>query len=124
VDYKNNFAFMSEPKVLVHQNPTQYGWEVPGDYNTLYRAPWVEGSWMNKYNGKYYLQYAAPGTEFKSYTDGVYVSDNPLGPFTLQAHNPFAYKPEGFAAGAGHGSTFTDNYGNYWHIGTVTISMK
>lgn len=124
VDYKNNFAFMSEPKVLVHQNPTRYGWEVPGDYNTLYRAPWVEGSWMNKYNGKYYLQYAAPGTEFKSYTDGVYVSDNPLGPFTLQAHNPFAYKPEGFAAGAGHGSTFTDNYGNYWHIGTVTISMK
>ena len=38
---------------------------------------------MTKHNGKYYLQYAGPGTEFKSYSDGVYVSDKPLGPFTI-----------------------------------------
>jgi hypothetical protein len=55
---------------------------------------------------------------------GVYVSDKPLGPFTLATHNPASYKPEGFAAGAGHGSTFQDAYGNYWHIGTMTISQK
>jgi hypothetical protein len=54
----------------------------------------------------------------------VYISDNPLGPFTLAKHNPVAYKPEGFAAGAGHGSTFQDKYGNYWHMGTVTISVR
>jgi hypothetical protein len=79
---------------------------------------------MNKYKGKYYFQYASPGTEFKSYNDAVYVSDKPLGPFTIANHNPFAYKPEGFATGAGHGSTFADIYGNYWHIGTVTISLR
>jgi xylan 1,4-beta-xylosidase len=110
---------------LIRGYPDVNGWEVPGDYNTRRgQKPWIEGSWMNKINGKYYLQYAGPGTEYKSYCDGVYVSENPLGPFSLQKHNPFAYKPEGFAAGAGHGSTFTDRYGNLWHIGTMTISQK
>jgi len=125
IDYKNNFSFIGEPKILLQAHTDKYGWEVPGDYNTLkQQAPWIEGSWMNKHNGKYYLQYSGPGTEFKSYTDGIYTADQPLGPFTIQAHNPLAYKPEGFADGAGHGSTFSDAYGNYWHIGTITISQK
>jgi hypothetical protein len=110
---------------LLSANRKQYGWEVWGDYNTQdAENPWLEGAYMTKHNGKYYLQYSAPGTQFKSYADGVYVSQNPLGPFTLARHNPFAYKPEGFAAGAGHGSTFKDVYGNYWHIGTVALSVR
>jgi uncharacterized sulfatase len=28
------------------------------------------------------LQYAAPGTQFNVYADGVYIGDTPLGPFT------------------------------------------
>jgi xylan 1,4-beta-xylosidase len=125
VDYQNQFAFIGETIELSHANPAEYGWEVPGDYNTLVnQSPWIEGAWVNKHNGIYYLQYSGPGTEYKSYADGVYISDNPLGPFTLQTHNPFAYKPEGFAAGAGHGSSFTDSFGNLWHIGTITISQK
>ena len=36
---------------------------------------------MNKHNGKYYLQYAAPGTQFNVYADGVYIGETPLGPF-------------------------------------------
>ncbi|MCO4292067.1 family 43 glycosylhydrolase [Solitalea sp. MAHUQ-68] len=125
LDYKNNFKFIGKPVDLITANTAQHGWEVPGDYNTLtQQAPWIEGSWMNKHNGKYYLQYSGPGTEYKSYADGVFVSESPLGPFVAQAHNAFAYKPEGFAAGAGHGSTFADQYGNYWHIGTMTISVK
>ncbi|UCH14623.1 MAG: family 43 glycosylhydrolase [Bacteroidales bacterium] len=125
LDYNNNFTPIDEPVSLIFANPDDYGWEVPGDYNTIYsNPPWIEGAWMNKFNGIYYLQYAGPGTEFKSYSDGVYISENPLGPYKLADHNPFAYKPEGFAAGAGHGSTFTDKYGNYWHIGTITISVK
>lgn len=119
------FKNIGEIKELYHSNKNRFGWEVFGDYNTLYDDdPWIEGSWMNKFNGKYYLQYAGPGTQWKSYSDAALVSDNPLGPFVLQQHNPFAYKPEGFACGAGHGSTFTDLYGNIWHIGTVTISEK
>lgn len=125
VDYRNHFAFLGEPLELIHADPAHLGWEVPGDYNTFTdRNPWIEGAWMNKLSGKYYLQYSGPGTEYKSYNDGVYVSDQPLGPFVLQDHNPFAYRPEGFAAGAGHGSTFEDRHGNLWHIGTITISQK
>jgi xylan 1,4-beta-xylosidase len=101
-----------------------YGWERKGDYNNQGENPWIEGAWMTKRNGKYYLQYAGPGTEFKSYSDGMYVSDKPLGPFTLATHNPISYKPEGFIAAAGHGNTFQDKYGNYWHIATMTISQK
>ena len=37
---------------------------------------------------------------------------------------PFSYKPGGFARGAGHGSTFTDTWGNYWHISTMVIAVK
>ncbi|HPR33381.1 MAG TPA: family 43 glycosylhydrolase, partial [Prolixibacteraceae bacterium] len=125
VDYRNHFSFIGKPTELIHARPEHYGWEVPGDENTLiHQNPWIEGAWMNKHNGNYYLQYAGPGTEYKSYSDGVYVSAQPLGPYVLQEHNPFAAKAGGFACGAGHGSTFADRYGNFWHIGTVTISVK
>lgn len=125
LDYKNNFSFMGEPKVLIQPNIDKYGWEVTGDYNTFTdKNTFIEGAWVNEHNGKYYLQYATPGTQYKSYADGVYVSENPLGPYTIQVHNPFAYKPEGFINGAGHGSTFQDKWGNFWHIGTMTISVN
>lgn len=86
--------------------------------------PYVEGGFLKKLNGRYYLQYAAPGTELPTYSDGVYVSDQPLGPFTYQAHNPFSSKPGGFITGAGHGSTIEDAYGNLWHASTMRISVN
>lgn len=109
---------------LFNSNKNIYGWERAGDYNDKAPRPWIEGAWMTKHGGKYYLQYAGPGTEYKSYSDAVYVSDKPLGPFKLADHNPISYKPEGFIAGAGHSSTFQDKYGNYWHVSTMTISQK
>ncbi len=125
IDYKNGFKPIGQTATMLSSNTKEHGWEVPGDFNTQYNdLPWIEGSWMNKHDGRYYLQYAGPGTQFKSYSDGVYVSDSPLGPFKLAENNPFAYRPEGFISGAGHGSTFADKYGNYWHIGTITISVK
>jgi len=125
LDYNNHFSFIGKPASLKYASTEQLGWEVRGDHNTMINEkPWIEGAWMNKHNGKYYFQYAAPGAQYRSYCDGVCVSDNPLGPFILQKHNPFAYRPEGFVTGAGHGSTFTDRYGNFWHIGSVIISQK
>lgn len=124
LDVNNKFIPKGVPVACFGGNPGEHGWEVPGDYNNQTGSPWIEGSWMNKYNGRYYLQYAAPGTQFKSYSDGVYVSDNPLGPFTYALNNPFSSKPEGFISGAGHGSTFADKYGNWWHIATMSISVK
>ena len=86
--------------------------------------PYIEGAWMDKHAGKYYLQYAAPGTQFNAYSDGVYVGEGPLGPFTLAANNPYSYKPGGFLPGAGHGSTMEDKQGNLWHTATMRISVN
>jgi hypothetical protein len=54
----------------------------------------------------------------------VYVGDGPLGPFNYQSHNPFSYKPGGFVRGAGHGATFQDAFGAYWHVSTIGICTK
>lgn len=86
--------------------------------------PYNEGAWMTKYRGKYYLQYGTPGTEFNVYGDGVYVSDNPLGPFQAAKNNPYSYMPGGFMTGAGHGSTYRDTFGNWWHASTNQISIN
>lgn len=102
----------------------RYGWQRFGEnLDNTFLDPFIEGAWMTQHNGKYYLQYGAPGTEFSGYADGVVVGDNPLGPFTPQS-DPFSYKPGGFARGAGHGATFQDNWNNYWHVSTISISVK
>ncbi|OQP63920.1 hypothetical protein A3860_23620 [Niastella vici] len=118
------FDTIGSPVVLIGHHFNEYGWEEHGELNNNKKDGWNEGSWMTKYNGKYYLQYAAPGTEFKVYGDGVYVADKPLGPFRYMPNSPFSYKPRGFINGAGHGSTFKDKYGNYWHVATMTISVR
>ncbi len=115
---------VDKPVNVLTGNPAVHGWERPGDYNTLPDKPWTEGPWMTKHNGKYYYQYSAPGTQYKSYADGYYVSNNPLGPFTYAEISPFSSKPEGFITGGGHAATFTDKYGNYWRIVTMVISVK
>ena len=111
-------------KELYLLEPWRYGWQRFGEnMDDTFLDPFIEGSWMTKHNGRYYLQYAAPGTEFSGYADGVVVGDSPLGPFIPQSM-PLSFKPGGFARGAGHGATFTDNQGNYWHVSTITISVK
>jgi xylan 1,4-beta-xylosidase len=105
--------------------PWRFGWQRFGEHmDNTFLDPFIEGSWMTKHNGKYYLQYGAPGTEFSGYADGVVIGDGPLGPFDKPQSDPFSFHPGGFATGAGHGSTFTDNAGNYWHISTITIGVK
>ncbi len=88
--------------------------------NTL---PYIEGAWMTKYQDKYYLQYGCPGTEFNTYANGVYVSNNPLGPFKLAKNNPFTLCLNGFMRGAGHGSTISDNK-RFYHTSTMQISIN
>jgi hypothetical protein len=79
---------------------------------------------MTKNNGKYYLQYAAPGTEFNIYADGVYTSSNPLGPYSYAPNNPISYKPGGFINGSGHGSTIRSDDGRFWHFATMSVSVN
>lgn len=112
-------------KPIIKLKPQDHGWERFGEYNdNVFLQPFIEGAWVTKHNGKYYMQYGAPATEFSGYADGVYVSNNPLDGYEYQKHNPFSYKPGGFARGAGHGSTFQDKHGNCWHVSTIFISVK
>lgn len=104
--------------------PERFGWQRFGEHmDNTFLDPFMEGAHMTKHNGKYYLQYGAPGTEFSGYADGVVVGDSPLGPFTPQS-DPLSIKLGGFARGAGHGATFQDNHQNYWHVSTIMISVK
>lgn len=123
---RNDFYPISKIHDVMVLKPKEHGWERFGMNNDdeVTLAPFVEGASMTKHNGKYYLQYGAPGTEFKVYADGVYVSDSPLGPFVYQKHNPMSYKPGGYVQGSGHGGTFQDIKGNYWHVSTCMLSLK
>ena len=125
---KKTFKEISEPKVLFFGDHRKHGFESRRNEDVIYSIfngrrdyfeeeyPWIEGPWMTKHNGKYYLQYAAIGLEFLSYSHGVYVGDSPTGPFTYSQHNPLTFKTTGFAVGAGHGSTFHDKKGQLWTI--------
>ena len=105
-------------------DPWRYGWQRFGEHmDNTFLDPFMEGAHMTKHNGKYYLQYGAPGTEFSGYADGVVVGETPLGPFTPQS-DPLSMKLGGFARGAGHGSTFSDNNNRWWHVSTIQISVK
>jgi hypothetical protein len=125
LDPKDGFKALRTEAIPLSRSAATRGWEVAGDSNNDPKAEsWIEGSWVNKHDGKYYLQYAAPGTQFKTYADGVLVSDKPMGPFTYAPYSPFSFKPTGFVTGAGHSSTFAGFDGRFWHIATMTISAR
>lgn len=136
---KTTFLPIGEKQAMFDENEAVHGWERKGENNKVSEPknemerlirlhvgtkPFIEGAYMTKHGGRYYLQYAAPGTECNVYADGVYVSPAPLGPFVYQAHNPFSSKPGGFITSAGHGSTFQDKYGNWWHVSTMRVSVN
>ncbi len=121
------FKEIGEPVVCFFGNYKENGFERRRPHDLIFpyfnhrpyfpeEYPWIEGPWMIKHNGKYYLQYAAIGLEFASYSHGVYESDSPLGPFEYSPHNPLTFKTTGFMVGAGHGSTFHDRNGDLWTI--------
>ena len=121
---RKTFAPIGARKELLLLNHEKFGWQRFGEYSdNTFLNPFIEGAWMTKHNGRYYLQYGAPGTEISGYADGVAVSDKPLDGFVHQSM-PFSYKPGGFARGAGHGATFKDKWENYWHVSTISISVK
>lgn len=130
LDPKQNFKVVDGPHKLMSANSEDHGWEGSGEDNLGYVRsgvnrvePWIEGSWMTKHNGIYYLQYSAPGTIWKTYADGVYTSKSPTKDFVYQPYSPFSYKPGGFIGSAGHAATFRDKQGNYWRVVTMVISV-
>lgn len=95
-------------------------WEHFGDHGEIIDFGWDEGAGMYKYNGTYYLQYAACGTRFPNYSIGVYMSKSPLGPFERPAHC-MAQHREGIVRGTGHGGMFTGPGGKPWQAYTVLL---
>lgn len=133
---RSTFQPIGEPVVLIESSMATRGWERKGeDHRGAEKSlggaligllggtgPFIEGAWMTKHAGRYYLQYSAPGTELNTYADGYFVGEGPLGPFTYAPQSPFSFKPAGFVTGPGHGSTFQDRHGNWWHAATLRIS--
>lgn len=124
LSYDSMLLYVDTVVRLFRLHPEQHGWERFGRDHREPREPFIEGAWMTKHDGRYYLQYGAPGTEYNVYANGVYVSDAPLGPFTYAPYNPISYRPGGFMTGAGHGNTFRDHHGNYWNTGTAWIGIN
>ena len=125
LDKTKHLAYEGTPKWLFGLDTVHHGWERFGrDHRDSTITPFIEGAWMTKHAGRYYLQYGAPGTEYNVYATGTYVADDPLGPFTYAPYNPIAYKPGGFVQGAGHGNTFQDVHGNWWNTGTPWIGVN
>lgn len=130
LDPAKRFNYIGTPRPLLRLHPERHGWERFGQDHSgglpdgTPIRPYVEGAWVTKVGGLYYLQYGAPGTEYNAYANGTYVAASPLGPFEYAPYNPVAYKPGGFALGAGHGSTFADEHGNWWNSGTPWIGLN
>lgn len=124
LDHSKKLGYIRTSTPLLSLHPDLHGWERFGQDHRDTTRPYIEGAWMTSHRGKYYLQYAAPGTEYNVYANGTYVGDHPLGPFTYAPYNPVSYKPGGFMAGAGHGNTFQDAFGNFWNTGTPWVAVN
>ena len=126
LDKDNRFIETGVEKELINLVEEEHGWERFGEnnYHPTLKEGYMEGASMTKHNGKYYLQYAAPGTQFNVYADAAYVSDSPLGPFTYMKNNPMSFKPGGFTNGAGHGITMKQKNGQYWHFATMALASN
>jgi len=118
------FAPIGTRRKLLLPEPDRIGWHRFGEQlDNTFLAPFMEGAWMTRHDGRYYLQWGGPGTEFSHYADGVAVGDSPLGPFE-HVSLPLSMKAGGFARGAGHGATFRDNDGEWWHVSTMVVGVK
>ena len=111
---------VTAPKVLFSYNPL-HEWERYGDFNEDKNQSYVEGPWMFKNGKTYYLTYAAPGTEFRSYGMGCYVSKKPLGPFQYQKLNPILRDPDGLVHGPGHGCVVRGPGNTIWAFYTCLV---
>ena len=96
-------------------------WERYGEMNEYTDVAWIEGPWLQKYKGTYYLQYSASGTQWKTYAEGYYTSKSPMGPFTYAPNNPLLLKTDGLVTGTAHGSIVEGPDGNLWQFYTIVL---
>lgn len=99
----------------------EHEWERLGAWNQNRGMSFIEGAWMHRHNGTYYLIYSASGTCYRTYAWGVYRSDSPLGNFVSQRRNPVLCKKYGLVSGTGHGSVVEGPGKTLWAFYTVKM---
>ena len=113
--------FMDKPTHLFGFNP-MHPWERYGEANEYPTVAWIEGPWVIKRNGIYYLEYSASGTQWKSYAEGYYTATSPLGPYTYAENNPLLRKTEGLVTGTAHGSIVKmAGKDEWWQFYTIVL---
>jgi xylan 1,4-beta-xylosidase len=114
---------LAEPVELFPFDPQKRPWEALGDWNQDTTKGWLEGAWMLKRNGKYYLTYAAGGTEHRTYAMGCFVGASPLGTFRSQKRNPILRTVDGLVTGSGAGSIVAGPKNELWAFYTIRAGV-
>jgi hypothetical protein len=123
LDTENPTRILGEPAKLIGFEPDRFPWQRVGDWNEDPNAGWIEGSWMLKRNGTYYLTYSAGGTENRTYAVGCVTSKTPLGPFTPQKNNPVLRSTSGLVTGTAHGSFVEGPNNSLWAFYTLRAAV-
>lgn len=123
LDADNPTSLLGKPVKLMGFEPQRFPWQRTGDWNENPNQGWVEGSWMLKRNGTYYLTYSAGGTENRTYAVGCLTSKSPMGPFTPQKNNPILRSTEGLITGTAHGSFVEGPNHSLWAFYTVRAGV-
>lgn len=112
---------IGEPKCLIRFD-NSHKWECYGERNQNTALSWIEGPWMVKANGRYYLTYSAPGTQYGTYAMGAYYSDQgPLDGFVYQTNNPICNNRHGLIRGGGHGCICEGPNDTLWAFYTCPV---
>ena len=114
---------ITEPIKVFRYDPAHV-WERYGAWNEDAGKSFVEGAWMLKIGDTYFLTYAGPGTEWRTYGMGVYTSKSPLGPFVYQQRNPILQKQHGIIQGPGHGCIVRGPNDTLWAFYTCTVCYE
>lgn len=101
---------------------SNHTWERYGEMNEYTGVAWIEGPWLFKHNGTYYLQYSASGTQWKTYAEGYYTAKNIMGPYKYAGNNPLLRKTDGLVTGTAHGSVVEGPDGGLWQFYTIVLS--
>jgi hypothetical protein len=123
LDASDPTRVIGEPRKVIAFRPGTHPWERLGDHNQDPTRGWLEGSWMVKREGRYFLVYSAAGTENRTYAMGAYVGRSPLGPFEPQRRNPIFRATEGLVTGTSHGSIAEGPGGRLWVFYTVRAGV-
>lgn len=120
LDKKEPWKGVGEIAHILRFEP-EHIWERMGAYNQNTGLSFVEGAWMHKHKGRYYMIYSASGTCYSTYAWGVYQSDHPLRDFVYQQRNPILRKKDGLVSGTGHGSIVQGPNHTLWAFYTVKL---